>query len=143
MLAHPGVAAAERASTPGQTVRANFPHTAFQEFLRERLCATPRILNRAAQAIEAQGFKEGTVPPFGLARSKLGTGALDPEAMEPRHHESIDLDELEGGVARPVVGPPAPVHEIEVRNDGPHIRMAPAAGGQLPNPGADPPHRTP
>ena len=34
MLAHPGVSAAGRASTPGQTVRADLPHSAFQESQR-------------------------------------------------------------------------------------------------------------
>ena len=60
---------AVRGRTPFQTVRADFPHTAYRmRFQVEGVARDAGVLNGSAQAVEPQLVKEVARPSVGLAR---------------------------------------------------------------------------
>ena len=127
--------------TPVQTVHADFPHTAYQVVAQVAALRGPRILNGSAQAVESQGFEEGTVPSGSTTGPKARPRPLDEQGVETIFDESIHLDKFHRGIARAKVLAPAAQHRIDIRNDATNIRMAPRAGGQLAHTQAHPRHR--
>ena len=87
-------------TTPVQTVRADFPHTAYQGAFESATLRSLRIPNRPAQAMETEGVKEVRRPLGGLTSAKLAAVALDEQALQPPVHVVIDLPKLDGGIAR-------------------------------------------
>jgi hypothetical protein len=92
--------------TPVQTVRADFPHTAYQVVARITALRSPRILNRAAQAAESQSFDEGAVPDSGTSGAKPTTSALNEQRVEAVRDERVHLNEF-----RPALPVRSPSHE--------------------------------
>ncbi len=81
--------------------------------LQVEACATPRILNGAAQADEPEGFEEGAIP-----RGRPTSGPTRPRALHEQPAEAtfdvlIQVRKLVRRVARTKVLPPAPKHRIE------------------------------
>ena len=72
----------------------------------------PRIVNRPAQARQAEGLEEGTTPALSLPRAKLRAGPLDPEATEPVFDKPIDLDKLDCRVAGSEVPTPTRARQL-------------------------------
>src|SRR5204863_1371917 len=77
----------------------------------------PRILNGTAQAVESQGFEEGTSPAVRPAGAKTTPRALDEQTMEPPLDVGIHLDKLRRRIPGTKVLPPAAQHGVHVRND--------------------------
>src|SRR5918995_749858 len=104
----------------------------------------PRVLNRAAQADEAQGFEEGTTPlhpvPSGMWRQ---TAPLQTQPAQPIHDIPVELDKAGRRIAGAKVLRPAPEHGIDRRNHGAEIVVAPRPGGEPSHARAHPHHRTP
>ena len=101
----------------------------------------PRILNRAAQAVEAQGFEEGTTPLRRATDPAPAAGPLDEEPVEAVLDVAVHVEEFGRRIARAKVLSPPAEHRIEIRNDDAEIRMAPPARSQLSHTGAHPRHR--
>ena len=54
----------------------------------------PRILNGPAQAIEPEGFEEGTTPDIGPASAKTTPCAFDEQGAQSLRHVAVHLDKL-------------------------------------------------
>ena len=116
--------------TPVQTVRADFPHTAYQWSVGDgitRPVAGARIPDGAAQAIESKASKKGRTPP-GPTRSKSRAVPLEEQALQPPPDVVIQLANVIGRIARPEVLPPPAQHRIELRDDAAQILVATRRG---------------
>src|SRR5688572_10187668 len=100
----------------------------------------PRILNRATQASEAQGFDEGTSPPLRPTSGQTGPRALQEQAAESSFDVLVDSGEVVRGVARAKVLGPTAEHRIEIRNHHAEIRVTPRPGRQVSHTRAHPRH---
>src|SRR5687768_6385691 len=101
----------------------------------------PRILNRSAQADEAQGFEEGATDIEAMRNPATRAGAGAPQGMEPVRDIAIEVMKRRRRVARAKVLRPAAEHRIHVRNDAAEILVTPRAGRQGAHTSAHPRHR--
>ena len=124
--AHPVVG-----KTPVQTVRADFPHTAYQVVVEVATSCGPRILNGPAQAVESQGLEEGTTPDIHPAGAKSAPASLDEQGVQPVFDVTVDVDEFGRRIARAKVLPPATEHRIHVRDDAADILVTPRPSGTV------------
>ena len=88
----------------------------------------PRILNRAAQADESQGFEEGAAAIGLISKSATRAGARAPQGVKPVLDIAIDVHKLDRRIARAKVLSPAAEHGIHVRDHAAEILVAPGAG---------------
>ena len=94
--------------TPVQTVRADFPHTAYQVVVQGAALCGPRILNGPAQAAETQGFEEGTTPAIGPTRVETTSRSCDEQGVEPFLDVAVHLDKLRRRTPAPKPNAPTP-----------------------------------
>jgi hypothetical protein len=85
----------------------------------------PRILNRAAQADESQGFEEGAAIVGAIAKEPTRSSACAPQGVEPVFDVAVDVMKLRRRVTCAKVLRPAAEHRIDVRNDTAQILVTP------------------
>src|SRR5258706_16082093 len=93
-----------------------------------------RILNRAAQAKESQGFEEGTPPRRRLRCHQTGPRTLQEQPAEALFDILVDVREVVRRVAGAKVLRPTAEHRVHIRNDDAEVRVTPRPAGQ----GSDP-----
>src|SRR5690606_7994127 len=90
---------AAASKTPVQTVRADFPHTAYRWSLGEAAVRGTGILDRASQAMEPETVEVVAVPALPLTRPEVTSLALHAQAAETPPHVRVELVEAPRGVA--------------------------------------------
>lgn len=70
----------------------------------------PRILNRAAQATESQGFEEGTTPDGGPAGMETTPRSRDEQCVQSVLDAPVHLDKLRRPITRAKILSPRSSH---------------------------------
>ena len=85
----------------------------------------PRVLDRAAQTTEPQGFEEGTTPLSRAAGTETSPRAFAQEATQPLLDVAVKVMKLRRRIARAKVLTPPTEDGIQIRDDGAEVLVTP------------------
>src|SRR5215831_14215244 len=111
-------------TTPLETVRAAFPHTACGRALVPAVLGGLRVLDGASQAMESEVPEVLPRPGRCDACIKAATRALDAQAAQPLVHVRVDLVEALRGIPGAEVRSPSSEDRVELGDHLTEVRVA-------------------